>query len=59
MVVTEADAAVERAPRTAVAATYRERIIEALKRFRAERSPAALVRALIGRRSSPSRWLPS
>jgi len=48
MVVSEADAAVERAPRTAVAATYRERIIEALKRFRAERSPAALGRALIG-----------
>src|SRR2546427_5415312 len=45
MVVTDADAAVEHAPRPAIAAHYRDSIAEAIGRFRADRTPGALGRA--------------
>jgi len=48
LVVTETDAAGERAPRAALAATYGQAIREAIGRFRADRSAAALGRALLG-----------
>jgi len=46
MVVTDADAEEERAPRAYVASLYREAIADALERFRVDRNPAALRRGL-------------
>jgi small-conductance mechanosensitive channel len=46
-IVSDADAALEGAPRTTVAALHREATIEAIRRFRAERTPAAVRSALL------------
>jgi len=48
MIVGEADAALEQAPRAAVAMLHREAAVEAIRRYRAERTPAALRAALLG-----------
>jgi len=48
MVVTDPDAAAEHAPRKVFAATIREAIRQAIYRYRADRSPEALERGLLG-----------
>ena len=47
LVVTDPDAAAERASRATVAAVYRDRIVDAIGRSRADRSPAARGRAVL------------